>query len=77
MTAGMESLLLLQQALQSCLSIADQLGLDFVSPHIDLALARVDQIIEDAPPVFDAIENTESGAPSEMTSNTSDASASK
>lgn len=36
----------LHEKLKACLAIADELKLDMISPHIDLAIARLEELME-------------------------------
>lgn len=47
-TKHAEPLELLRVTLRRCLDLADSLDLDMVAPHIDLAIARLDEAAESA-----------------------------
>lgn len=44
---------ILRDSLSECLRLADALRLDLVAPHIDLAIARLDEVSGNAAPVTD------------------------
>lgn len=44
---------ILRDTLSECLRLADALKLDLVAPHIDLAIARLDEVSGNVAPLID------------------------